>query len=107
MTTRPRFRLLRRMTRELWHEQRKAGFLRWTLWRAALLGVLVPLVSASFKHLRAHGFPTSADGLALLFNAFLEGVPMFFLIAFAVYALVWLDHEEEFFHKPASGDEGG
>ena len=106
MTTRPRFRFLRRMTRELWHEQRKAGFLRWTLSRAVLLGVLVPLISVSFKHLRAHGFPTSVDGFALLFNAFLEDVPMFFLIALAVCALVWLDHEEEFFHKPADEDAG-
>ena len=107
MTTRPRFRLPRRMTRALWHEQRKAGFLRWTLSRAVLLAVLVPLISASFKYLRAHGFSISDDGFTRIFSASMADLPMFFLIAFAACALAWLDHEEEFFHKPASGDEGG
>lgn len=106
MTTRPRFRFLRRMTREVWHEQRKVGFLRWTLSRAVLLAALVPLISASFKYLRAHGFSLSADGFTRLFSASMADLPMFFLIALAVCALAWLEHEEEFFHKPASDDEG-
>ena len=107
MTTKRRPHLPARMTRERWHVQRSAGFLRWFLPRSVLWGSVFAAIPAAMKPLR-ESREAFDDGWFMRFGAeYLAQLPLYLLIALCVFALLWLHFEEEFFHKPPAAGDGG